>query len=143
MYTVTALHIISVALVSLVLPQETPTDLSALPQTTNDIDPTGTPICTQEQQNAFLSMLPNAAVCVASLETISSPPLDHPHLLNIAFDNLCTRDCGGAFVEFQESVCEDELAAESIRLFCTHSNGTPAVGEYCRLPLLTLSTPYS
>ena len=145
MYTVTAFLIISIALVSFVTPQETPDspEGTALPQTPTDIDPTSTSLtsCTQEQQNAFLSMLPNAAVCGASLETVSSPPLDHPNLLNIAFENLCTRDCGGAFVEFQESVCKDELAAESIGLFCTDSNGTAAVGEYCRFALADILDP--
>ena len=85
MYAVIALLII---LNSPVLSQETP-EVTALPQTTTDIE---TPICIQEQQNAFLSTLPNAAVCGASLETVSSPPLHHPQLLDIAFNNLCTKD---------------------------------------------------
>ena len=138
MYSVTILSAISVALFSFVLPQEIP-KVTVTPQTTTDS--TITSGCTQEQQNAFLSMLPNAAMCGVSLETVSSPPLDYPHLINIAFENLCPRDCGGTFVEFQESVCEDELAAESIKLFCTRSNGTAALGEYCRFALADILDP--
>ena len=58
----------------------------ALPQIATDIE---TPICTQEQQNDFLSTLPNAAVCGASLETVSSPPLHHSQLLDILHSIIC------------------------------------------------------
>ena len=135
MYTLTALLLICSA--SFVLPQETPPDHegTALPSTT------APPMCSPEQQSAFLSTLPNAAVCGASLVTVSSPPESHPHLVNIAFDNFCTRDCAGALVEFQDTVCDDELAAESFKLFCTRSNGTAAVGDYCRFAFPDMVDP--
>ena len=142
MYSAKALLIILLAVLPFVVSQETPDSPggTALPQTTTFLR-ANISGCTLEEQNAFLSTLPNAAVCIASLETISTPPLNYPHLLDVAFENLCTRDCGGTYVKFQESVCEDELAAESIRLFCTPSNGSAAVGDYCRFALADILDP--
>lgn len=142
MYSAKALLIILLAVLPFVVSQETPDSPggTALPQTTTFLR-ANISGCTLEEQNAFLSTLPNAAVCIASLETISTPPLNYPRLLDVAFENLCTRDCGGTYVEFQESVCEDELAAESIRLFCTPSNGSAAVGDYCRFALADILDP--
>ena len=135
MHSVTAV-LISTVIVTLVAPQEIPDPV--LPQTANVSQQSG---CTQEEQQAFLSTLPNAAVCGASLATVSTPPLSNPLLLASAFENLCTKDCGEVYVNFQESVCEDELAAESIRLFCTPSNGSAAVGAYCRFALADILDP--
>lgn len=128
-----------IAIVPFVVTQSGSAASTVQPQTTAaTANTTG---CTREEQTAFFSTLPNAAACASSLETVGTPPLNNPHVLTVAFENQCTQDCGGAYVEFQDSVCEDELAAESIRLMCTPSNGSAAVGDYCRFALADILDP--
>ena len=89
------------------------------------------PRCTLDDQIAFVSTLPNAAVCGPSIATVFSPPQNDPMTLTRALMNVCTDECGGTYVNYLENVCNDELAADSLKIFCAPTNGSGAVGDYC------------
>ena len=88
--------------------------------------------CTLDDQIAFISSLPNAAVCGESIATVFAPPANNTAALTNALKNLCTDDCGGIYANYLQSTCIDKLAAETLRLYCTPTNGSAALGSYCR-----------
>ena len=90
------------------------------------------PRCLLEDQVAFISSLPNAAVCGPSLETVFFPPANDTMTLADALKDVCTNDCGGVYANYLKTACEDEVAAESLRIYCTPTNGSAAAGPYCR-----------
>jgi hypothetical protein len=90
------------------------------------------PKCTLDDQIAFVLTLSNAAVCGPSIATVFSPPQNDRMTLTSALRNICTNECGGIYTNYLENVCNDELAAISLNLFCTPSNNSAAVGDYCR-----------
>ena len=45
---------------------------------------------------------------------------------------MCTNDCGGVYSNFLQSTCNDQFGAESLRIYCTPTNRSAAVGNYCR-----------
>lgn len=47
-------------------------------------------------------------------------------------DNVCTTNCGEKYRNYLKSVCKDELAAESLSVHCTPTDGSAAVGSFCR-----------
>ena len=90
------------------------------------------PKCTLEDQRAFVSTLPNAAVCGPSIATVFSPPPNDSLTLARALMNVCTNECGGTYTDYLKNVCNDRLAADSIKIFCSSTQGSAAVGDYCR-----------
>lgn len=129
MKSVTAVLLISVAVLPLVLPQETPN----LPPVS--VDPMQTSRCSQQQQFSFLSTLHNAAVCGPSIGTIFSLYPSDLTALNLALANGCTQECGGMYATFLEDVCHDRFSAVSLKIACTPTDGSAAVGAYCRFAL--------
>lgn len=97
--------------------------------------------CTLEDQIAFITTLPNAAVCAQSIETIFTQPVNNTVALTNALKNMCTDDCGGIYANYLQSTCNDEVGAETLRLYCTPSNGSAAVGSYCRFAAEDLVSP--
>ena len=87
--------------------------------------------CSQDDQIAFFSSLPNAAVCGSSVGTVFAPPANDTVTLANALKNVCTDDCGGIYADYLKSTCKDELGAETLRIYCTPTNGSAAVGSYC------------
>ena len=94
--------------------------------------PPAAPRCTLDDQIAFIKSYPNAAVCGASIETVFDPPANNTMALANALKNVCTNDCGGVYSNFLQSTCNDRLGAESLRIYCTPTNGSAAVGNFCR-----------
>ena len=85
--------------------------------------------CTLDDQIAFVSTLSNAAICGPSIATVFSPPQNDSVTLTSALRNVCTNECGGIYTNYLENVCNNALAADSLRLFCTPSNSSAAVGD--------------
>ena len=94
--------------------------------------PPAPPRCTLDDQIAFISSHPNAAVCGPSIATVFDPPANNSLALANALKNVCTDDCGGVYSNFLQSTCNDRLGAESLRIYCTPTNGSAAVGNLCR-----------
>ena len=95
--------------------------------------PPASPNCTTDDHTAFLSSLPNAAVCGPSLGTVLSVSAnDNPVLVENALDDVCTDNCGGAYSEFLKFTCNEPFRAETLRLWCTRTNGNSDAGPYCR-----------
>ena len=53
-------------------------------------------------------------------------------MLASALENVCLNNCGGVYANYRKSVCDDELGSESLRIFCTLTDGSAAVGTHCR-----------
>ena len=96
------------------------------------IRPPPPPRCTLDDQVAYISSLPNAAVCGQSIATVFLPPANNSMALPRALENVCTNDCGGVYSNFLTSTCNDRFGAESLRIYCTPTNGSATVGNYCR-----------
>ena len=90
------------------------------------------PRCTEQDQIDFVSSLPNATTCGFGLLNIFTPPANDSTALPIAIDNVCNNECGGAYSNFLENQCRDDLAAAALRVYCTATNGTANVGSHCR-----------
>ena len=92
------------------------------------------PRCTLDDQIAFLSSTPNidATVCGLSIATVFQSPANNNMALRRALANACTNDCGGVYSKFLESTCNDRVGSESLRIYCTPTNGSTTVGNYCR-----------
>lgn len=125
MQSVTAALIVLVTVVSLVLPQESPVA----------VDPLNTSGCTQQQQIAFLSTLQNAAVCAPSIAIVFGLYPSDVVTLGQALINACTEECGEIYAGFLEDVCHDRFSTDSLKIACTPTGGSAAVGEFCRFAL--------
>ena len=90
------------------------------------------PNCTIDDHLTFLSSLPNAAVCGPSLGTVLSLPANDSIIVTNALDTVCTDDCVGVYSDFLISTCNDHFQAETLRIWCTRTNGNSDVGPYCR-----------
>ena len=90
------------------------------------------PQCTSDDIIAFLSSLPNAAVCGPSIANVLTLSANSSTELTKALDNMCTDDCGGAYIDFLKSTCNDHVQAESLRIWCIRTNGNSDAGPYCR-----------
>ena len=93
--------------------------------------PPAPPTCTSDDHVAFLSSLPNAAVCSASIANASILSANDSTELANALDNVCTDDCGGAYSNFLRSTCNDQFRAEVLRIWCIRTNGSATTGPYC------------
>ena len=91
------------------------------------------PKCTLEDQTAFISTLPNAAVCGASIAAVFTRPANDTTALASALKNVCENDCGGVYANYLDSTCDDKIGAETLRIYCTPTNGSADTGSYCRL----------
>ena len=94
--------------------------------------PPAPPMCTLQDQIAFISTFPNAAKCGPAIATVFTPPSNDSTALEDALDNVCSNDCGGKYSNFLKSTCSDELGAETLRVYCAPTNGSAAVGDFCR-----------
>ena len=93
------------------------------------------PKCTPDDHVAFISSLPNAAVCGSSIGTVLTLPANDSTELANALENVCTSDCGGLYSEFLKSTCNDHFLAETLRIFCVRTFGNAAVGDFCHSAL--------
>ena len=98
----------------------------------SSIMPPAPPRCKLEDQISFISSLPNAAVCGPSIATVFEPPANNTMALRKALEDICTNDCGGVYSNFLKSTCNDQFGVESLTIYCTPTNGSAAVGNYCR-----------
>lgn len=86
-------------------------------QAQNDISYAPTEKCTVGERLNYLVSLPNGINCVLSLKTITNPFATELEKAN-ALITFCREDCGGAFVTFLESSCDDQQAADHGRMIC-------------------------
>ena len=93
--------------------------------------PPAPPTCTRDDHLAFLSSLPNAAVCSASIANASILSANDSTELAKALDNVCTDDCEGAYSNFLKNTCNDQFLAEVLRIWCIRTNGSATTGPYC------------
>ena len=91
--------------------------------------------CQANDQFPFLESLPNGGQCILSLGTIDGSAVTTPFQVADALVNVCNDDCGGIYSKFLESPCNDPTAAEFIRITCTPTNGSAAVGDVCHYAL--------
>ena len=89
--------------------------------------------CTPDDYFDFLTSLPNSSVCSQSITTVFTVPTTDSTELANALENMCTDDCGGVYSEFLKSTCNNQLEAESLRIYCVPVSYTH----------LTLPTIYS
>ena len=96
-------------------------------------------MCDEIAQRRFVESLPNGAQCYSGLNTLPNP-LASPDAVANALANVCNDDCGGIFSKFLELPCNSPIGAENLRVTCTPTNGTAAVGNFCHfaLPLTPL-----
>ena len=80
-------------------------------------------------------MLPNAAVCGRSIATVFSLFPSDLVTLSLALTNVCTKVCGEMYANFLEIFCNDKFTANSLRVSCTPTHGSAAMGDYCRFAL--------
>ena len=99
------------------------------------------PECTIEDQTEFISGLPNPIECGLGLATAFLPPGNDTRSFSKALENVCTADCGGRYANFLDTVCDDTIASETLRVYCTPTNRTAAVGEYCRYAVIDIADP--
>ena len=87
--------------------------------------------CSLPDQRVYILTIPDGITCGNAIGVAYLPPANDSRLLSNAIDDLCTNKCGGVYTNYQENICKDELGAESVRVFCSPTNGTAAVGSFC------------
>ena len=93
--------------------------------------PPAPPTCTRADYTTFLSSLPSGAVCGESLANASVLTANDTTELTKTLDIVCTKDCGGAYIDFLKNTCNDHFTAEVVRTWCIRTNGSAASGPYC------------
>lgn len=95
----------------------------------------------------FVASLPNPTECDSSIVDVFTPPVNDSSALANALINVCTNDCGGVYSNFLKTVCNDNVGAESLQLYCTPSDTSLAAGPFCRSALAgdlnSMSTVFS
>ena len=85
--------------------------------------------------NSVLSTLQNAAVCAPSIAIVFGLYPSDVVTLGQALINACTEECGEIYAGFLEDVCHDRFSTDSLKIACTPTGGSAAVGEFCRFAL--------
>ena len=48
---------------------------------------------------------------------------------------MCTADCGKAYANSLSTTCNDDFGAETLKGYCTPTNGEATIGSHCRFAL--------